>query len=54
MEIFRYILILSVIVIISCIISIIIYFNKYIQAVLFDYSIENFILDDKIGLKWLY
>jgi hypothetical protein len=54
MEIFRYILILSVIVIISCIISAIIYFNKYIQAVLFDYSIENFILDDKIGLKWLY
>ena len=54
MEIFRYILILSVIVIISCIISAIIYFNKYIQTVLFDYSIENFILDDKIGLKWLY
>ena len=54
MEIFRYILILSIIVIILCIISAIIYFNKRIQKVLFDYSIENFIIDDKIGLKWLY
>ena len=54
MEIFRYILILSIIVMILCIISAIIYFNKRIQKVLFDYSIENFIIDDKIGLKWLY
>jgi hypothetical protein len=51
MEIFKYII---WIVIITCIISAIIYFNKNIQNILFDYSIENFIVDDKIGLKWLY
>lgn len=54
MEIFKYILVISVIAIIASIISAIIYFNKYIQNILFDYSIENFIIDDKIGLKWLY
>lgn len=51
MEIFKYLL---VILIITSIIIFIIYFNKEIQKILFENSIENFISNDRIGLKWLY
>ena len=51
MEIFKYLL---VILIITSIILLLIYFNKQIQQLLFENSIENFVSEDRIGLKWLY
>jgi hypothetical protein len=51
MEIFKYLL---VILIITSIILILIYFNKQIQQLLFENSIEKFVSGDRVGLKWLY
>lgn len=51
MEIFKYLLVILVII---SIILIIIYLDKHIQKIFFDYSIEQFTTDDKIGTKWLY
>ena len=50
MELFNY---LILILIISLII-LIIYFNGKIKSILFDYYMEPFAVNEKIGLKWLY
>ena len=50
MELFNY---LIVILIISLII-LILYFNDKIKTMLYDYYIEPFAVEEKIGLKWLY
>ena len=51
MELFKY---LFVILIITCIILIILYFNEQIQLLLFNNYVEKFATDDNVGLKWLY
>jgi len=51
MELFKY---LFVILIITCIILLILYFNEQIQLLLFNNYVEKFAVDDNVGLKWLY
>jgi len=51
MELFKY---LFVILIITCIILLILYFNEQIQLLLFNNYVEKFATDDNVGLKWLY
>ena len=51
MKLFKYLL---VILIITCIILLILYFNEQIQILLFNNYVEKFAVDDNIGLKWLY
>ena len=50
MELFNY----FIIILIISIIILILYFNDKIKAMLYNYYIEPFAVEEKIGLKWLY
>ena len=50
MELFNY----FIIILIISIIILILYFNDKIKAMLYNYYIEPFAVEENIGLKWLY